>query len=185
MACISVVFSPVLPSMSITSPRGFFSSSGHDVMRATALSPVLPPRSLPRGMIMSVARNLESVTSTPNCFSTRSVPMNVCSFCSSISTTSASVSTPRRLAATITRTLSPLRACMELRSATNIDSPSSSVTTEFLPLERRTNVPVDTLPRCGALYLPGDTSSRSPSNASSASCSAMVRCAAGVSSSMA
>ena len=150
-----------------------------------AFCPVLPPLSFARGIIISVARNLESVCRYAYWRITCNVPMNVCSFSSTISITSASGSTPLRRAAMMIRTLSPLSACMEFRSATNIDSPSSSVTTLFLPLLRRTKVPVVTLLRCGALYLPGDTSIISPSNASSAKINAMARCAVALSAPMA
>ncbi len=166
------LFSPALPRMSITSPRGFLASSGHSVIFTTALSPSAPPLSLFLGMKMSKPRNLESVLRNVTVLSTWRVPMNDCSFRSMISTTSASASFPGRLAATFTRTRSPLRACMELRSATKIVSLSWSVITEFLPLWRRTKVPTATFVRCGDLNAPGATSMISPSNAISASMSA-------------
>ena len=43
MACISVVFSPALPKMSITCPIGFLASFGHSIIFTTALSPFFPP----------------------------------------------------------------------------------------------------------------------------------------------
>ena len=175
MACISVLFSPVGPSTSSTSPYGICSFSGHSVMRTTAFSPVRPPRSLFRGITMSVARNFESVTSVPMCFPTRKVPIKVCCLRSIISVTFASGSRPRTRAATLIATRSPLSACMELRSATKIVSPSASVTTLFFPLLRRTNVPVATTVRCTGLKRPGDTSSSTPSKASSARYMAMER----------
>ncbi len=130
---------------------------------------------------MSHARNFESVFRNARLESTWSVPMNVCSFFSMISITWASASWPLRHAAISTRTRSPLRACIELRSATKIASESSSVITLFFPFDRRTKVPVATLLRCGALNLPGAISTMSPSNASSASRRATLRWAAGVS----
>ena len=92
-------------------------------------------------MYMSVARNFESVSRYAKFLSTLSVPMNVWGFFSIISVTTASVSLPLTLAATVTRTRSPLRACMEFRSATKICSPSGSVRTLFLPFERRWKIP--------------------------------------------
>ena len=168
IALISASFSPLRPSTSTTSPVGLFASSGQSVIRTTALSPVVPPRSFREGMNMSVARNLESVRRKATFLSTCSVPMNTWSFFSSISVTTASGSLPRTRAAMVTRTRSPLSACIELRSATRSSSPSASVMTLFLPFARREKTPSAVSVRLGALYLPGAVSIRSPSNASSA-----------------
>ena len=119
-------------------------------------------------MNMSVARNLESVERVAYCRSTFSVPIKVCSFGSIISTTLHSGSMPFRWAATSTFTRSPFSACMEFRSATKIVSSSPSISTPFLPFERRVNTPVATVPRLGALYFPGATSIMFPSYSSSA-----------------
>ena len=165
IACISASLFPVSPRMSTTSPIGELLSSCHSIMRTIALSPLFPPLSLFLGMKISVARNLLSVSRVAKYLSTCRVPINTWSFFSIISITSASGSWPRRWALMCTFTLSPFRACIELRSATKIDSSPSLISTLFLPLLRRTKVPIETAPRCLALNLPGVTSVRVPSSA--------------------
>ena len=143
---------------------GLLASSGHSTIFTTALSPVVPPLSFSLGMKMSVARNLLSVLSRAKYFFTSRVPVNTCSLRSSILMTSASGSMPSRAALMCTSTLSPLSACIELRSATKMGLPSSlAVSTLFLPLLRRMKMPSSTVLRCRALNLPGVLSLKKPS----------------------
>ena len=174
MAFISELFSPVRPKMSTTSPIGFLSSSFHCTIFTMALSPVCPPFSLSFGMNMSQARNLLSVQRNAKFLFTFSVPMNFWSFFSTISTTLASGSEPRLCAHSSTFTRSPLRACIELRSATKIGTSEFSIITLFLPLLRRTKVPSVDDVISADWYFPGTNSRRNPLSVSSSRMSATI-----------
>ena len=147
MEFISTSLSPVSPSTSTTSPiMLLFSLDGHWVIFTTALSLVFPPFSLRLGIMTSFTKILPSDTRKAKSLSTLSLPTKVSLALCSIFVTIASRMWFLRRAMMVNCTLSPVRANMELRSATNIGAAPSSGTMVFLPFALRWKVPSCTCP---------------------------------------
>ena len=147
MACISVLLSPILPSTSTTSPTMFFESfDGHCVIFTTAFSLFFPPFSFFLGMKMSCTKRFPSGMRKAKSRSTCSRPTTWSCARFRISVTMASLMWFSRRAIMVTFTRSPLRANIELRSATNTGLSVPSARNEFLPLVLRMNVPSSTCP---------------------------------------
>ena len=147
MACISTLLSPSLPSTSMTSPTMFFESFvGHCVIFTTAFSPSLPPFNFFFGIRMSCTKMLPSVMRKAKSFSTFNLPTAWSVLWLRMSVTIASLMWFWRRAIIATRTRSPFRANIELRSDTKMGLPPSSGRNEFLPLAFRMNVPSCTCP---------------------------------------